>query len=112
MNKGVACLGVVLVSLLVITAGCSKNERTVGGVGMGAVAGTAIGAATGGTGGAIIGGLGGGALGGILGRSTASGNNNCSKSKRKNDCHKKQAKRDCSGAQCAKRGKNDYKSIK
>lgn len=55
--------------LLTLMAGCTRKEKTLTGVVIGAGTGVAIGAATGGAGGAVAGGLVGGGLGGIIGNS-------------------------------------------
>lgn len=61
---------VILGTLLLLVSACSKTERTVAGLALGAGTGALIGGAAGGTGGAVAGGVLGGALGGILGNAS------------------------------------------
>ncbi len=71
MKKAVVCFGILLVGVLLVTSGCSKKQRTIGGALIGAAAGAGIGGIAGGGGGAVAGGLAGGLLGGVVGHSTA-----------------------------------------
>jgi uncharacterized protein YcfJ len=64
-----ALVGIVGISYLMVTSGCTKKEKTVGGVLIGAGTGALIGGAAGGGGGAAIGAVVGGAGGGIIGHS-------------------------------------------
>jgi len=63
MKKLSLGLGLLAISGLILTSGCSKTERTLGGAAIGAGTGALIGGAAGGGGGAAIG-AGVGALGG------------------------------------------------
>ncbi|MCQ8781272.1 hypothetical protein [Mangrovibrevibacter kandeliae] len=49
------------------TAGCTHDQKTLGGAAVGAGGGALIGSAVGGTGGAVIGGVGGGVAGAVVG---------------------------------------------
>ena len=62
-------VAVALIATLTMVAGCTKQEKTVGGVLIGAGTGAAIGGAAGGGTGAAVGGVSGGLLGGIIGNS-------------------------------------------
>ncbi len=64
-----ALVGIVSVSCLMMTSGCTKKEKTVGGILIGAGTGAAIGGAAGGGGGAAIGAGVGAVTGGIIGHS-------------------------------------------
>ena len=55
--------------LTIAISGCSKKEKTIGGVAIGAATGALIGSAAGGTGGGIAGAAVGGILGGVIGHS-------------------------------------------
>lgn len=70
MKKIISALfvAVILSSALTFT-GCTKKEKTIAGVAIGAGAGAAIGSAAGNTEGAVAGGLIGGVAGGLLGHS-------------------------------------------
>ena len=61
-----ALLGLVLGAGLVMS-GCSKQEKTLSGVALGAGTGALIGGAAGGTGGALVGAGLGGVVGGVIG---------------------------------------------
>lgn len=50
------------------TAGCTTNQKTIGGAVVGGVGGAVVGDAIAGTGGAIVGGVGGAVAGGAIGR--------------------------------------------
>lgn len=60
---------VTLVGSACVLTSCTKEEKTIAGVVIGAAAGAGIGAAAGNTEGAIAGGLLGGAAGGLIGHS-------------------------------------------
>jgi len=64
-----ALVGIVGISYLMVTSGCTKKEKTVGGILIGAGTGAAIGGAAGGGGGAAIGAVVGATGGGIIGHS-------------------------------------------
>ena len=64
-----ALLALVLLGSTLLFAGCTKDEKTVGGIVLGGAAGAGIGAAAGGAGGAVAGGLIGGTAGGLIGHS-------------------------------------------
>ncbi len=69
MKQVVFYFGILLMGVLMLTSGCTKQEKTVGGALVGAAAGAGIGSIAGGTGGGIAGGITGGILGGVIGRS-------------------------------------------
>lgn len=58
----------LVASTLIVSAGCSRTQRTVAGAGIGGVSGALIGDAVAGTGGAVVGGVGGAVAGGVIGR--------------------------------------------
>ena len=60
---------VALIVTLTVVTGCTKQEKTVGGVLIGAGTGAAIGGVAGGGTGAAVGGVAGGLVGGIIGNS-------------------------------------------
>ena len=66
--RAIACLTLLGSSAMFFT-GCTKKEKTVAGVLIGAGLGAGIGAAAGGGVGAAIGGVGGAAVGGVVGNS-------------------------------------------
>ena len=55
-------------AVVMVTAGCTTTERTVGGALIGGAGGAVVGDAIGGSGGAVIGGLAGGTAGALIGR--------------------------------------------
>lgn len=69
MNKIKAFLALTLLSGAILLTGCTKEEKTVGGVILGGAAGAGIGAAAGGGGGAVAGGAIGAVGGGLIGHS-------------------------------------------
>ena len=64
-----AVAAIILFSGTMLLMGCSKEEKTVGGVLIGAGTGAVIGGAAGGGGGAAAGGILGGITGGLIGNS-------------------------------------------
>jgi outer membrane lipoprotein SlyB len=68
MNKILKILscGLILSASLLIS-GCTKDEKTIGGVALGAGTGALIGSAAGGTGGGVAGAAIGGVAGGVIG---------------------------------------------
>lgn len=66
IRNSFVAMALVAVALL---AGCTKEQKTVGGALIGAGSGALIGGAAGGTGGAVAGGLVGGVAGGLIGNS-------------------------------------------
>jgi hypothetical protein len=66
--KAVVLVGLVGSSLVVL-GGCTKKEKTAGGIGIGGLAGAGVGAAVGGGPGAAIGAVGGAVVGGLVGSS-------------------------------------------
>ncbi|HBS47976.1 TPA: hypothetical protein DEO28_02840 [Candidatus Dependentiae bacterium] len=66
--KAVACL-TLLGASAVVFSGCTKKEKTVGGVLIGAAAGAGIGALAGDGVGAAVGAVAGGTVGGVVGNS-------------------------------------------
>jgi uncharacterized protein YcfJ len=69
MKNWKALLAIGILGTTVLITGCSKKEKTIGGVLIGAGAGAGIGAAAGGGEGAAIGGVTGGVVGGLIGHS-------------------------------------------
>ena len=61
--------GILVISCMLMIGGCTKKEKTVGGVLIGAGTGAAIGGLAGGGTGAAIGAVGGGVAGGLIGHS-------------------------------------------
>ncbi|WP_019996352.1 YMGG-like glycine zipper-containing protein [Aureimonas ureilytica] len=59
---------IALGAIMMLAAGCTTTERTIGGAAIGGVGGAAVGNAIGGSGGAIIGGVAGGTAGALIGR--------------------------------------------
>ena len=66
MTKTIAA--VAILGAVFAGAGCSTNQKTVGGAVVGGVGGAVVGDAIGGTGGAVVGGVGGAVAGGAIGR--------------------------------------------
>ena len=60
---------VLLLTTVITTSGCTKQEKTLTGIGIGAATGGIIGGATGGGTGAALGVVGGGLVGGLIGNS-------------------------------------------
>lgn len=58
-----------LLVTLTVVSGCTKQEKTLSGIGMGAATGALIGGVSGGGAGAAIGGVTGGLVGGLIGNS-------------------------------------------
>lgn len=63
-------------AVVMVTAGCTTTERTVGGALIGGAGGAVVGDAIGGSGGAVIGGLAGGTAGALVGRESGRRANN------------------------------------
>lgn len=57
-------------TVMLVSAGCTTSERTVGGALIGGAGGAVIGNAVGGGTGAVIGGVAGGTAGAVVGRNT------------------------------------------
>jgi uncharacterized membrane protein len=71
MDYAKLIFGVMVVTALALTSGCTKEERTVTGVALGAGTGALIGGAAGGGAGGVIGGAAvGGLLGGVIGHNS------------------------------------------
>ena len=62
-------LACTFISLSLLFSGCTKQEKTLGGILIGAGSGALIGGAAGGAGGAVAGGAVGGIAGGLIGNS-------------------------------------------
>lgn len=69
MKKFTVFLGVIGLTAALLISGCSKEEKTIGGVLLGAGVGAAIGAAAGNGTGAAIGAVAGAGVGGVIGHS-------------------------------------------
>lgn len=67
MNKRYAAAAMLASAIMV--AGCTSNQKAIGGAAVGGVGGAAIGNSVGGTGGAIVGGVGGAVAGSAVGQS-------------------------------------------
>jgi uncharacterized protein YcfJ len=68
--KFIPIIGMIaLFGSLVFITGCTKEEKTISGVAIGAGSGALIGSAAGGTTGGVVGGVTGGVLGGVIGHS-------------------------------------------
>ncbi len=65
--------GALVIGALLCCVSCTKKEKTIAGVALGAAAGAGIGAAVGNTGGAAVGAVVGGASGGLIGHSMGDG---------------------------------------
>lgn len=69
MAKTLRMMGMSVAIMMI--AGCTTNERTLAGAGIGGAGGALVGNAVGGTDGAIIGAVAGGVGGALIGRSTS-----------------------------------------
>lgn len=67
MNKTKSLTFIVVTSMALLMAGCSKQEKTIAGAAIGAGTGALIGSAAGGAGGGIAGAALGGLAGGVIG---------------------------------------------
>ena len=63
-------LGVCAAALVLSAVGCTKNQRTLTGAGIGGAVGAGAGYALGGGGGAVVGGLAGAAGGALMGHNS------------------------------------------
>ena len=66
--KRTAGVALVLGCALMAGAGCTSNQKTLGGAAVGGVGGAVVGDAIAGTGGAVVGGVGGAVAGAAVGR--------------------------------------------